>query len=66
MKQLEDLDLMPFGKYKGLPMQEIPAQYLHWLWTTGLRNKTATDAVADYIQRNLHALKQEHPDGVWS
>lgn len=29
---LTDTSLMPFGKYKGLPMQDIPVHYLHWLW----------------------------------
>ncbi len=23
---------MPFGKYKGLPVSEIPNDYLNWLW----------------------------------
>jgi len=66
MKQLQDLDPMPYGKFKLKPMQDVPADYMHYLWTNGLRDKTASDAVADYIQRNIHALKQEHPDGVWS
>lgn len=27
-----DLDLMPFGKYKGRELQDIPASYLAWCW----------------------------------
>lgn len=27
-----DLDKMPFGKYKGEPLQDVPASYLLWLW----------------------------------
>ena len=65
MKKLEDLDLMPFGKYKGKPMQDIPANYLHYLWVNGMMHDKQSN-VADYIKRNLHALKQEHPDGVWA
>lgn len=61
---LEDLSPMPFGKHKGTPMQDVPASYLHYLWQNGLRTDTA-NPVADYIQRNLSALKREHPDGIW-
>lgn len=28
---LEDSDSMPFGKYKGYRMDEVPASYLDWL-----------------------------------
>lgn len=24
--------VMPFGKYKGMHVDEIPVEYLHWLW----------------------------------
>lgn len=67
MKHLDDLDKMPFGKYKGTPMQDVPAGYLHYLWTKGgMSKETKTSSVADYIQRNLEALKKDHPDGIWS
>jgi len=58
---------MPFGKHKGQPMQDAPASYLHWLWTKpgGLKDDKR-DPVADYIRRNLTALKKDHPDGLWS
>jgi uncharacterized protein (DUF3820 family) len=62
--KLEDLDPMPFGKYKGVPMQDVPARYLHWLWTNGLKENRQSD-VADYIRQNVDALKKEHPDGIW-
>lgn len=57
---LDDTDPMPFGKYKGKPMQDVPASYLHWLYCAG-----AKDPVKAYIEKNLTALRQEHPDGVW-
>jgi hypothetical protein len=56
---------MPFGKHKGEPMQDIPASYLHWLWVNGKQHDKFCP-VADYIRRNLAALKQEYPDGIWS
>jgi hypothetical protein len=62
-KPLEDLDPMPFGKYKGKPMQDVPANYLHWLWTSG--KESDDDPVSDYIRRNLNALKKEIPDAIW-
>ena len=56
---------MPFGKHKGQPMQDVPAAYLHWLWANG-KSQDKLCPVADYIRRNKSALKQEHPDGVWT
>lgn len=55
---------MPFGKHKGEPMQDVPAPYLHWLWTNGKREDVRCP-VAVYIRRNLSALRKEHRDGLW-
>lgn len=63
-KQLDDLSPMPFGKHRGTPMQDVPADYLHWLWTNGKEHDRRCQ-VADYIRRNITALQQEHPDGIW-
>ena len=27
---------MPFGKHKGLKMEDVPVDYLHWLYSTDL------------------------------
>ena len=64
MKQLTDLDKMPFGKFFGKPMCEIPAEYLFYLWTHGKENDQFCP-VADYIRKNLDALERDYPDGVW-
>lgn len=65
MSALTDTDKMPWGQHRGEPMQDVPASYLHWLWTNGKReNKTCP--VADYIRRNIDALRKDHPDGIWS
>lgn len=61
---LEDLSPMPFGKHKGQPMQDVPARYLHWLWTNG-KEQNKECPVADYIRRNLSALKKENSDAIW-
>lgn len=64
MKQLQDADRMPFGKHAGVLMQDVPASYLHWLWSNG-KSTDKTCQVADYIRRNLAALKAEYPNGIW-
>jgi len=62
-KPYEDLDLMPFGKHVNLRLQDVPASYFHWLWTQRPLNDKRLEA---YIKKNIHALKQEHPDGIWT
>ena len=63
--QLDDLDPMPFGQHRGQPMQNVPASYLHFLWTNGKQHNYVCP-VADYIRRNLHALMSEYKDGIWT
>ncbi len=63
MNPLTDTDPMPFGKYNGDPMQDVPASYLHWLWKEIQYDKTSN--VGDYIRRNIDALKQEYSNGIW-
>jgi len=65
MTRLEDLDPMPFGKHRGVPMQDVPVRYLHWLYTEGGASSDTRCPVADYIRRNLHALKVEDRDLIW-
>ena len=65
MKTLSDTDPMPWGKYKGVPMQDVPADYMFWLWTERGFENNRVDPVADYIRRNLSAFKMEYPDGMW-
>jgi uncharacterized protein (DUF3820 family) len=68
MFEYTDETPMPFGKYGGLPMRDIPAAYLFWLWThkkDPMSKKVKVDPVAAYIQKNLDNLKLEHPDGIW-
>lgn len=64
-KELQDTDTMPWGKYKGTPMQDVPADYLFWLWTEKGKKDNRSCEVADYIRRNLATLQQEYPDGIW-
>lgn len=70
MTPLQDTDKMPWGKFKNTPMQDVPADYFHWLWTgennpSPLKHKVKVCPVADYIQRNMLALQEEYEDGIW-
>jgi hypothetical protein len=65
MKQLTDTDPMPWGKYKNTPMQDVSADYLFFLWTKLGKERDKQCPVADYIRRNLSALEQDYPDGIW-
>lgn len=56
-----DLDLMPFGKYKGTILQEVPASYLLWLWDEGKNRDVKMD---NYIYNCLSHLKDECPDKI--
>ena len=53
-----DEDLIPFGKYKGMQMINVPASYLLWLYET-----IDAGSVKEYIENNLDVLKQEVKDG---
>jgi uncharacterized protein (DUF3820 family) len=59
----QDDDKMPFGKYKGILLQDVPAEYLHWWWTNTSRTDTR---LKHYIENNLEALKMEDKDKIWS
>lgn len=63
--ELNDLSPMPFGKYKGTPMQDVPASYFFYLWQNGMRDDKVSP-VACYIRKSLSALKDEYKDGIWS
>jgi uncharacterized protein (DUF3820 family) len=52
---LTDDSLMPFGKYKGDKMANVPAGYLMWLHD----NNKCNAEVKAYIEDNLEVLKEE-------
>lgn len=55
MSALTDESLMPFGKYKGEKMANVPASYLIWIY----ENNKCTKEVALYIADNWEVLKNE-------
>jgi uncharacterized protein (DUF3820 family) len=52
---LTDNSIMPFGKYAGQKLANIPASYLIWIF----ENNKCTAEVARYINENLDVLKEE-------
>lgn len=62
---LGDNDMMPFGKYAKLHtrMEDVPASYLHWLWTQKTFDRESN--VGLYIKENMSFLKADYPDGIW-
>ena len=76
---LNDLSLMPFGRFAGTKMENVPASYLHYLWTKADFNKINLTKgepekqhqknsffVAKYISERLSALKEESEDSlIW-
>ena len=63
---LEDTDPMPFGQYKGVKMQDVPCNYLHWFYCNcNVVKNSPGERVLGYIVENLNALKQENEDLIW-
>lgn len=54
-KKMDDKSIMPFGKYKGEKMANVPADYLIWLFEN---NKCFGDLLG-YIRANEENLRQE-------
>lgn len=52
---LTDKSKMPFGKYEGKAMVDVPASYLIWLY----ENDKCSASVKNYIKDNIDALKLE-------
>lgn len=52
---LTDESKMPWGKYKGDSMCNVPASYLVWCYESGKCSKD----VKDYVLDNLDVLKEE-------
>ena len=61
---LTDKDLMPFGKYRGTEMANVPAYYLIYIYNKYDLDKTLqTRKVLEYIEDNLEILETELKNG---
>lgn len=52
---MDDYSLMPFGKYKGIQLISVPAEYLLRIY----KNGKATGALKEYIEDYEDALNLE-------
>lgn len=52
---LNDDSIMPWGKFKGTKMGNVPAEYLLWLY----ENDKCDGPVKEYIEDNLDVIKIE-------
>jgi len=52
---MDDSSLMPFGKYKGTKLANVPADYLIWLYDNG----KCLGEIGKYIADNMDVLKSE-------
>ena len=52
---ITDNSSMPFGKYQGQKMANVPPEYLLWIF----ENNKCTPNVAKYIVENMDVLKAE-------
>jgi uncharacterized protein (DUF3820 family) len=57
---LTDEDPMPFGKYKGQRMADVPASYLAWLKDQGCSHPQ----LSAYIRNSWSAILSELPDRI--
>lgn len=57
MAQLTDESPMPFGKHKGKKLANVPADYLLWIYGSGILPSFKN--LEEYIEENMNVLKQE-------
>jgi uncharacterized protein (DUF3820 family) len=53
-----DKTLMPFGKFKGTPLEEVPASYLIW-WYESPSDYKKNEDLMEYIKENWDGLQKE-------
>lgn len=57
-KEVTDDTVMWFGKYKGLKVGEVPADYLMWCYENAVESET----LGKYIRKHYRDLLQEIED----
>ena len=61
MKSADDASIMPYGKYNGQPLGDIPDNYIRWMWeNTDMKHEITEDtergAVARYFKLAYDSL----------
>lgn len=60
IQELTDDSLMPWGKYKGTKMANVPAEYLLYIYRVTYNNTPHEQyPVSMYIHNNIDVLKSE-------
>lgn len=62
MDALTDLDVMPFGKWKGTLLQDVPANYFLWLYDEGGMWANPASPIKLYIEESWNALLKDCPN----
>ncbi len=63
MQPLTHTSPMPWGKkHKGTAMQDVPADYLMWIYENSDGILASNSPVAAYIKQNLEAIKAKSPN----
>lgn len=60
--KLTDEDLMPFGMYKGTPLEDVPAKYLRFIYDIYTFSPQYMN-VKEYIEENLDVIDQQNKNG---
>ncbi len=55
---MNDESIMPFGKYKGTRMIDVPAGYLMW-FHLNVAETSVNEPVHSYIKDNLDVIQSE-------
>lgn len=55
MENMTDETLMPWGKFKGIKMANVPSYYLKWIYD----NNKGDAAVRGYIESNMDAILKD-------
>jgi hypothetical protein len=58
---LDETDSIPFGKYAGTPLGEVPAGYLLWLFEQPWLQTSWPD-LYEYIEDNQDSIAQDADD----
>lgn len=56
-QKMTDESVMPFGKYKGMYLIEVPANWLLWYYENAEFGRD--EALIAYIEDNMQALRSE-------
>ena len=52
------MEIMSFGKYKGVPISALPKDYLRWLWQQDWISPELRNAIHEVSKR--HIRKKQH------